>query len=204
MADSATIASYATAAGTLVLAVATFSAVRSSNRFSPHRRRVTPHQHAPTAHPVAVSTTPSKGCCGIHHHAAHINGRTPSSRKTAGSSIWRSDCETLVQVLPCSTGGTRCPIRRSKTCPTPQAEDFRRLTIDLYIPAGGSGYWEAAVREPDDPLRPGFMRALTERHPFMIDILYGDQQGRQRTISRYLSCPQLITVGTPRGVATGI
>ena len=68
-------------------------------------------------------------------------------------------------------------------------EHFRRLTIDLYIPAGGTGYWEAAVREPDDPLRPGFMRALTERHPVMIDILYGDQQGRQRTISRYTVLP---------------
>jgi hypothetical protein len=68
-------------------------------------------------------------------------------------------------------------------------EDFRRLTIDLYIASGGSGYWEAAVREPDDPLRPAFLRAMTARQPFMIDILYGDQQGRQRTISRYTVLP---------------
>jgi len=66
---------------------------------------------------------------------------------------------------------------------------FRRLRIDLYIPAGGTGYWEAAVRDPDDPLRPAFRRALLDRQPFTLDLLYSDQQGGQRTISRYTVLP---------------
>jgi hypothetical protein len=37
----------------------------------------------------------------------------------------------------------------------------------------------------DRPLADG----VTERRPFMIDVLYGDQQGRQRTISRYTLLP---------------
>ena len=73
--------------------------------------------------------------------------------------------------------------------PHAQAEDFRRLRIDLYIPAGGTGYWEAAVRDSDDPARRGLLKDLEERHPFTIDILYGDQQGGQRTISRYTILP---------------
>jgi hypothetical protein len=33
------------------------------------------------------------------------------------------------------------------------------------------------------------MKAMTERQPFTIDLLYGDQQGGQRTISRYTVLP---------------
>ena len=42
-------------------------------------------------------------------------------------------------------------------------DDFRRLRIDLYIPAGGPGYWESAIRDADDPVRAGFLQAITER-----------------------------------------
>jgi len=73
--------------------------------------------------------------------------------------------------------------------PHAEAEEFRRLVIDLYIPAGGTGYWEAAVRDGDDPVRPALLRTLREREAFTVDLLYGDQQGRQRTISRYTVLP---------------
>ena len=43
--------------------------------------------------------------------------------------------------------------------------------------------------EAEDPLRPGFLSALKERRPFTIDILYGDQEGGQRTISRFTLMP---------------
>jgi hypothetical protein len=68
-------------------------------------------------------------------------------------------------------------------------EEFRRLTIDLYIQAGGAGYFEGAVRDADDSLRDGFLTVLAERRPFTIDLLYGDQQGRQRTVSRFTVLP---------------
>src|SRR5207245_5781002 len=66
---------------------------------------------------------------------------------------------------------------------------FRLLTIDLYNSSGGSGYWEGAVRDDDDPVRPGFVSVLAEREPFTIDSLYGDQQGGQRTITRFTVVP---------------
>ena len=73
--------------------------------------------------------------------------------------------------------------------PHPEPDEFRRLTIDLFVPPGGSGYWEGAVREPDDPVRTGLTRVLAEREPFTIDILYGDQDGGQRTVSRFHVLP---------------
>ena len=73
--------------------------------------------------------------------------------------------------------------------PHREPDEFRRLTIDLFVPPGGSGYWEGAVREPDDPVRTGLTRVLAEREPFTIDILYGDQDGGQRTVSRFHVLP---------------
>lgn len=67
--------------------------------------------------------------------------------------------------------------------------DFRRQGIDLYVPAGGTGYWEAAIRDADDPMRPAVEHALAGRDPFRIDLLYGDQRGVQRIISRFTVVP---------------
>jgi hypothetical protein len=38
-------------------------------------------------------------------------------------------------------------------------------------------------------MRAGLLTALAERRPFTIDVLYGDQQGRQRNISRFTVLP---------------
>jgi hypothetical protein len=81
------------------------------------------------------------------------------------------------------------PERAFMTDPHIEAEDFRRLTIDLYIASGGAGYWEAAIRDADDPVREAFVEVIAERRPFTIDVLYGDQQGGQRTISRFTVLP---------------
>ena len=79
--------------------------------------------------------------------------------------------------------------------PHADVERFRRLLIDLYVPAGGPGYWEGAIRDADDPVRPGFLRAIAEREPFTMDLLYGDQQGGQRTISRFTVLPTTVDDG---------
>ena len=83
------------------------------------------------------------------------------------------------------------PARGACLSDVPHADvrDFRRLTIDLYIAPGGSGYWEGAVRAPDDPVRAGLSATLAAREPFSVDLLYGDQQGGQRTISRCTVLP---------------
>jgi hypothetical protein len=73
--------------------------------------------------------------------------------------------------------------------PRADVDAFRRLTIDLYVPVGGDGYWESAVREEDDPWREDFLSVIKERRGFSIDLLYGDQTGGQRSVSRFLVLP---------------
>jgi hypothetical protein len=36
-----------------------------------------------------------------------------------------------------------------------EPEEFRPQTLDLYVPAGDTGYWQGAVRGPDDPFSEG-------------------------------------------------
>jgi hypothetical protein len=73
--------------------------------------------------------------------------------------------------------------------PRAELDAFLTLVLDLYIPSGGAGSWESALRDESDPLHGEFVRVLTERRPFRIDLLYGDQDGGQRTISRGLVLP---------------
>jgi hypothetical protein len=74
---------------------------------------------------------------------------------------------------------------------TPHAKppEFRRQTADLYVPPGAARYWEGAIRQPDDPLRPDVLQCLDERSPLTIELLYGDEEGGQRRISRFFVLP---------------
>jgi hypothetical protein len=188
MADSATIASFATAGGTLVLAMATFSAVRSSNRSA----RIAEESLLTAMRPLlapSLADDPVHKVLWHDRHTAHVSG---------GRAVFEVEGEVIYLAIGLRNLGTgiallhgwhAMPDQAFEDPPHVEAKDFRRLVIDLYIPAGGTGYWEAAVRDHDDPLRPGLLRALSERQPFTIDLLYGDQQGRQRTISRYTVLP---------------
>ena len=75
--------------------------------------------------------------------------------------------------------GTRAPRTRA-------TKEFRPQTLDLYVPAGDTGYWLGAVRRPDDPFRGGLDDGFRAGEMFTIDLLYGDHEGGQRTISRFI------------------
>jgi hypothetical protein len=73
----------------------------------------------------------------------------------------------------------------------PTAPDgFRRLTRDLYIAPGDTGFWQGAMRDAEDPDRIPLQAVVAARERFTIDILYGDNEGLQRTISRLSFVPR--------------
>jgi hypothetical protein len=175
MADLQTISSFATASGTLVLAIATFSAVRSSHRSA----RLIP----------SLGDDPVQKVLWSDQHAVHLGGGRAVFEAVDGVIYLAMGLRNVGAGIALLHGWYPMPERAFLDDPRADPDDFRRLRIDLYIPAGGSGYWEGAVRDQDDPLRAGFSSALTERRPFTIDLLYGDQQGGQRTISRFTVLP---------------
>ncbi len=52
------------------------------------------------------------------------------------------------------------------------------------------GFWQAAYRDQDDPEYPAAREAIKARTPVGIDLLYGDHEGGQRVISRFLVMPR--------------
>jgi hypothetical protein len=186
--DWQVISSLATAGGTLVLAAATFSAVRSSNRSA----RIAEQSLLTGLRPLLVpslSDDPVQKVLWSDQHAMRLNG---------GRAILEANDDVVYLAISLRNVGAGIALlhawypmadRAFMRDPHADVNDFRRLTIDLYVPAGGPGYWEGAVRDADDPLQEAFRTTIAERRPFTIDVLYGDQEGRQRTISRYTVLP---------------
>ena len=185
--DWQTVSSLATAAGTLVLAVATFAAIRSANRSA----RIAEQALLAGIRPLLIQSLaddPTHKAVWGDHHAARIAG---------GRAVVEAVGDKICLALGLRNAGSGIALlhgwypreRTPGDGSHAASDDFRSLTIDLYVAAGGSGYWESAIRAPDDPARPLVERALAEREPFVIDLLYGDSEGGQRTISRFMVMP---------------
>jgi hypothetical protein len=68
-------------------------------------------------------------------------------------------------------------------------EQFRRQSRDLYIAGGDIGMWQGALRNPDDPNRAAIAEAIDAQESITIELLYSDQIGLQRTITRFALIP---------------
>ncbi|MDQ6732245.1 MAG: hypothetical protein M3022_18620 [Actinomycetota bacterium] len=82
--------------------------------------------------------------------------------------------------------GWRVKPRQNSSDERPSLEDFRRQQIDLYIPAGDTGYWLGALRDRGEPIYDIVRRAATSDVGLQVDLLYGDHEGGQRTITRFV------------------
>jgi hypothetical protein len=183
-----TISSLATGVGTLVLAVATFSAVRSSNRSA----RIAEQALLTRLRPLLVQSRPADPDLKVVWHDRHVvllSGGRAILEEHEGVIYLAMGLRNVGSGIALLHGWHPMPERAFASDPPADPGDFRRLTVDLYIPPSDAGFWEGAVRADDDPLRPGFLSALAERRPFTIDLLYGDQEGGQRTISRFTVLP---------------
>ena len=184
--DWATIASLATAAGTLVLAVATFSAVRSSNRSARIAEVALQEQRRPLLGPSRLEDPKQKimflegnwvSAAGGRAAVEHVDGYVylAISLRNVGSGI-----------AVCQGWAVRPGSGASRDFPThTPLEDFRLQSRDLYVAAGDIGMWQGALRNPDDPVRARVVEAIESGDPLTIELLYSDQVGRQRTISRF-------------------
>jgi hypothetical protein len=195
MADWVTISSLATAGGTLVLAVATFSSVRSANRSARVAERsllaglrpvLTPSRENDPGELVRFGDQQILRLRG--HGGAIVVGREAVylalALRNGGSGLavihgWR----VKPRPAPGSLGEGRPADER------PPLEQFRRQQIDLYIPATDSGYWLGALRDAAEPIYDIVRRAATSTDGIQVDLLYGDHEGGQRTIVRFVMAP---------------
>jgi len=71
----------------------------------------------------------------------------------------------------------------------PPVEDFRRLSRDLYLPAGDVGFWQGTFRNPEAPEFAEAREGIERRLALIVDLLYGDHEGGQRVITRFALRP---------------
>lgn len=185
MADWATISSLGTAGGTLVLAVATFASVRSSNRSARIAEQALREQRRPVLAHSRLDDPVQKIAFGDGHWVRV--GGSGAAFEEAGGVIYLAlsvrNVASGIGVLQAwhvevgqtrTLGGDHAPL-----------DVFRPHSRDLLIPGGDIGVWQGAIRDPEDPARAALSRALAERREVAVELLYADQTGEQRTVSRF-------------------
>jgi hypothetical protein len=188
MTDWATVASAATAVGTLVLAGATFSAVRSSQVAA----RATERSLLAGIRPLLVPSRmddPEQKVGFLDDHWVHVPGGRASAEVAADAIYLAASLRNVGNGLAVLDRWHLLPDRVGEDPSATQLADFRRLTRDIYVGAGDIGFWQGAIRDRADPLFDVARTAIESRAPFSIDVLYGDQEGGQRTITRIAFLP---------------
>ena len=184
MPDLATIASLGTAVGTLVLGAATFSSVRSSNRTA----RIAEQSFLLGARPLLVPTRfedPTEKVMFSDQRWLEVGGGQAVFAVTDNVVYLAMAVRNVGNGLAVLDRWRLFPERISNDDSDPDINSFRRLSRDLYIPAGGQGFWQGALRDADDPIRPEIERSIRERRSMSLEILYADHQGGQRTVTLF-------------------
>jgi hypothetical protein len=184
--DWQTISALATAGGTLVLAVATFGAIRSANRSA----RVAEQAFLTNMRPLLIQSQysdPPMKALWNDRHVAKVEGGRAVAEHIDDVIYLAVGVRNVGSGIALMHGWSIRPyFQRDDPVPV---EDFRRLAVDLYVPPNGPGYWESALREPAESIHGEIATCIADREPFVGDILYGDQDGGQRTISRFVVLP---------------
>jgi hypothetical protein len=186
--DWTTAASLATAGGTLVLAIATFASVRSNNRSARVAEYAMQLGIRPLLMPSRLEDAAQKIRWGDGHSAAlvgagaHVqieddNVYLAMSVRNAGSGIavlngWHLRFEEVLSEHPHA-----------------DREEFRPQSRDMYISGGDVGFWQAAIRDADDPEYAELARRARSRELFLIELLYTDHEGQQPSITLFVVAP---------------
>jgi hypothetical protein len=191
-----TIANLATALGTLILAVATFSAVRSSNLMA----RVAREQLLVQLRPVLTTSRREDPTLKVNFGDAkwvRVPGGGAVGEVSPGDGSMGPDTPVVYLAIALRNAGNGIAVlhgwrfypdahRDTEHAPL---EEFQRQNRDLYIPVGDVGFWQGAFRDTD---RAGYeeARKVIEAHEsWTVELLYGDHEGGQRVVSRFTVFP---------------
>jgi hypothetical protein len=189
MADWVMISALTTGGGTLVLASATFASVRSANRAS----RVAERSLLSGLRPLLMPSRPDDPTLKvgfIDNHFVALPGGAATAEVTE-TVIYLSMSLRNVGNGIAILHGWRIEFSRDFTeMSRPAVGEFHRLTRDLYVAVGDVAFWQGAYRDPSDPEFSEVRSRVAAHERLVLDILYGDHQGGQRVVSRFLLNPR--------------
>lgn len=196
----ATLADIGTAAGTLVLAGATFVAVRAAARSTRIAERAMLAGQRPVLAPGGPDDAASvqfadgrvfpvgNGHALVQQDTGVIYLAIPLCNVGAGLATLRG---YRLQGEPASdvTQDPRGVARHLRDDLSLQPRTFSLQQRDLLISTGRAGFWQAALRDPGTALYKEIERAVQTRGRVTVDVLYGDHEGGQPSVTRFVLLP---------------
>jgi hypothetical protein len=205
VADWVTISALSTAAGTLALAGVTLGSVRSANRAArvaeqsllagqrpllvPARMQ-DPAVKAGFQDDVWFSVPGGQGIASARDQAVYF----VIAVRNVGTGIAVLHGWHLLPELRLEPGAHVV---------APPLEDFTTLSRDLYVAPGDIGFWQGSFRDPASDGYRAARRAVEAPQRIGVDILYGDFEGGQRVISRFMLTPRETDEGVRWYAAVG-
>jgi hypothetical protein len=182
--DWTTISSLATGGGTLVLAIATFASVRSANRAARVAEQALHINLRPLVMPSRLSDPPQKIFFQEGKYFVLEGGR-------GAAEVENGVVYLAISLRGAGQGlavlhGWRFLAGREANPQRPPLELFRPQGLDIMITPGEVGFWEAAFRDSNDPQYDEAVAAVKDGEMLSVDLLYGDNDGGQRVISRIM------------------
>jgi hypothetical protein len=189
--------SLATGAGTLVLAIATFASVRSANRAA----RVAEQALLVNTRPLLVNSRlddPSQKIFFQEGVPVMLEGGR-------GAALVKKDVVYLaISVRNAGRGiavlhGWRFLAGAEVNPPRPDPDNFRHQGRDIMIAPDDVGFWQGTFRDAGDPQYDEAVEAVKNGEALTVDLLYGDNDGGQRMMSRMMLRRRQAPDGTPEG-----
>jgi hypothetical protein len=188
--DWSTIASLATAGGTLVLAAATFASIRSANRsarVSELAARTAERSLLGSQRPLLVASRLQDPQQKIQYPEGTwltVDGGT------AGLEATDDVVYLAVSVRNVGTGlavlhGWYVLVGLQTERAHPPVEEFTTQNLDIYVAPGDNGLWLGALRDPAADVFHAVTDAVKAGETLVINLLYGDFEGGQRVITQF-------------------
>jgi hypothetical protein len=190
MTNWTTIASLATAGGTLVLAVATFVSVRQGNRatrISERAARVAEQSLLAGRQPLLMNSRPQDPKQRVEFKEGEyldVLGGRAGIKATDGAvylALSIRNIGTGVALLH----GWHLDVGAQFERAHPPLEEFTTQVIDIYVAPGDIGFWEGAFRDPNADEFQAVTAAVAAGQTLVVNLLYGDYEGGQRVISQF-------------------
>ena len=196
-----TLADIGTAVGTLVLAGATFVAVRAAARST----RIAERALLAGQRPVLAPGGPDDAA-----NVQFADGRVfPVGN---GHALVQQDTGVIYLAIPVRNVGAglamlrgyrlqgepagdvaqdpRGPARHLRGDPLPELRAFSPQQRDLVVSTSRAGWWQAALRDPETPLYKEIAGAAETWGRVTVDVLYGDHEGGQPSVTRFVLLPE--------------
>jgi hypothetical protein len=186
----------------LVLAVATFAAVRSSNRSARIAEIALQEQRRPVFAPSRFDDPPQKIMFVERKWVRASGGRGAAEYENGAVYLALSLRNVGAGIGVCQGWAATGGMQTTRASHRP-LDEFHTQLRDLYIPTGDIGMWQGALRDRSDPDFAAVVEAVETGESITIELLYSDQVGDQRTITRFGLTPYADPeTGEPHWLAT--